>query len=184
MLTKMRNILKLSFAAVLAAALVSCSDSGLEKRIAELENRVQALEGGKVASRATTTPATTVAQAGVTANEEAAQEGPFAAFKFEGSHHDFGTINEGDVVTHIFKFTNTGEVPLIIKDAKGSCGCTVPNPPKEPIAVGETGEIEVKFNSNGKPNVQNKTVTITANTNPATTRLTIKATVTPKSAAN
>ena len=83
---------------------------------------------------------------------------------FQETEYDFGTINEGDVVEHIFKFTNTGKAPLVIVSAKGSCGCTVPEWPKEPIAPGATGEMLVKFNSNGKPNLQNKQVTITANT--------------------
>ena len=99
---------------------------------------------------------------------------------FQETEYDFGTINEGDVVEHIFKFTNTGKAPLVIVSAKGSCGCTVPEWPKEPIAPGATGEMLVKFNSNGKPNLQNKQVTITANTEAGKEILKIKAMVTPK----
>jgi len=108
-------------------------------------------------------------------------DGPSASFDFEETSHDFGTINEGDVVEHIFKFTNSGKSPLVIKNAVGSCGCTVPEWPKKPVAVGETGEILVKFNSTNKPNIQNKVVSITANTDPPVTRLTIKANVIPES---
>ena len=93
-------------------------------------------------------------------------------------------IDEGDAVTHIFTFTNTGDNPLIIDRCKGSCGCTVPKCPKEPIAPGEEGEIEVKFNSKGKKNKQTKTVTINANTVPEQTRITISANVTPAPAAD
>ena len=114
-----------------------------------------------------------------TAPEPAAPAGPTTSITFAENAHDFGTIDEGDAVTHIFTFTNTGDNPLILSKCKGSCGCTVPQCPKDPIAPGATGEIEVKFNSKGKKNKQTKTVTITANTVPETTRLTISADVTP-----
>jgi hypothetical protein len=96
---------------------------------------------------------------------------------FEKEVHDFGTVKEGDEVTYVFKFKNSGDKPLLISDAKGSCGCTVPDYPKNPIAPGEKGEIKVKFNSKGKPGAQTKFVTLNANTIPAETRLTIKANV-------
>ncbi|WP_062055534.1 DUF1573 domain-containing protein [Aquimarina longa] len=104
----------------------------------------------------------------------------YAVMKFTETNHDFGTINEGDIVNHKFTFTNTGEVPLVILNAKGSCGCTVSKWSKEPIAPGATGELLVSFNSNGKPNLQNKQVTITANTEKGKEILKIKAMVTPK----
>ena len=103
----------------------------------------------------------------------------FPVMSFEEESFDFGTINEGDIVDHTFKFTNTGDAPLVISSAKGSCGCTVPSPPKEPIAPGESSEIQVKFNSRGKKNIQNKTVTITANTEKGKEVIRIKANVTP-----
>jgi hypothetical protein len=105
-----------------------------------------------------------------------------AKFTFEEEQFDFGTINEGDVVEHEFTFTNSGDAPLIITSANGSCGCTVPNPPKEPIAPGASASIKVSFNSQGKPGNQQKTVTINANTEPTTTILRISAQVTPKEA--
>lgn len=111
--------------------------------------------------------------------EAAAPTGPTTTMTFAENAWDFGTIDEGDAVTHIFTFTNTGDNPLIIDRCKGSCGCTVPQCPKEPIAPGEQGEIEVKFNSKGKKNKQTKTVTINANTVPEQTRITISADVTP-----
>jgi hypothetical protein len=100
---------------------------------------------------------------------------------FTSMDHDFGTINEGDVVEHTYKFKNTGAAPLIIQSAQGSCGCTVPEWSKEPIPVGGTGFVKAKFDSNGKQNAQNKTVTVTANTFPKQTVLRFKAMVTPKS---
>jgi hypothetical protein len=103
-----------------------------------------------------------------------------AAMTFDKTVHDFGTIAEGETVQTTFTFTNTGEADLIIVDARGSCGCTVPNYPKNtPIAPGATGEILVSFDSSNKPNMQQKTVTISANTASGRETLRIKAMVTP-----
>jgi len=112
--------------------------------------------------------------------EKPVATGPTTTMLFEEYEHDFGVMDEGDKVEHIFKFTNTGENPLILENCKGSCGCTVPTCPKEPIQPGGEGEIKVVFNSRGKKNKQTKRVTITANTAPeAQTVLTISANVTP-----
>lgn len=97
-----------------------------------------------------------------------------AVFEFTnegGKVWDFGTIQQGDSPEFSFTFKNTGNEPMIISNAKGSCGCTVPQWPKEPIAPGATGEINVKFSSKGKKGSQNKTVTLTANTTPPNTKL-------------
>lgn len=99
---------------------------------------------------------------------------------FEESVFDFGTVTEGDILKHTFSFTNTGNAPLVIVNAKASCGCTVSNWPKEPIAPGASEEMLVTFNTNGKPNAQNKQVTITTNTAAGKHILKIKAMVTPK----
>ena len=105
---------------------------------------------------------------------------PPTTILFSEYYFDFGTMDEGDLAEHIFKFTNTGSGPLVIESCKGSCGCLVPTCTKEPIQPGEEGEIKVKFNSRGKKNKQTKRVTITANTAPeAQTVLTITANVTP-----
>lgn len=103
-----------------------------------------------------------------------------AVLTFNKKEHDFGLINEGDVVETTFSFKNTGKSELIITNASAPCGCTVPSWPKQPIAAGETGEILVKFNSNGKPNKQSKTVTLTTNTANGKEQVVIKAEVTPK----
>ena len=108
-----------------------------------------------------------------------APAGPTTSMVFDTYEYDFGTLDEGDAVTHVFSFTNTGSEPLLLEKCKGSCGCTVPQCPKTPIAPGAQGEIEVKFNSKGKKNNQTKTVTINANTDPAQTILKIKAFVNP-----
>ncbi|MEY2650497.1 MAG: hypothetical protein RLZZ261_659 [Bacteroidota bacterium] len=112
---------------------------------------------------------------------EAVQSADLPELSFANESHDFGTINEGQVVETEFKFTNTGKAPLIISSAQGSCGCTVPEYPNAPVAPGEEGVIRVSFNSEGKPNQQSKTVTLTTNAVPSTKVLTITANVTPKS---
>ncbi|PIB33956.1 hypothetical protein BFP72_00160 [Reichenbachiella sp. 5M10] len=172
----MRNITLLSaVVAVFALTMTGCSNADLESRVSRLEGRVAELEGKGIAS----SRATATAQPAATNEPEVKPDGPLPVFAFAEESHDFGTINEGDKVIHVFEFENTGDAPLIISDAKGSCGCTVPEWPKEPIGIGEKGEIKVEFNSRKKPGIQNKTVTITANTFPKQTRIKIKANVTP-----
>lgn len=114
----------------------------------------------------------------ITAGDVVAQGTP--AFTFEEKDHDFGDITEGDVVETVFTFTNTGDAPLIISHAQGSCGCTVPEWPRTPIQPGESNQIKVSFNSANKGGVTKKNVTLTANTVPTSTVLTIKANVQPK----
>lgn len=100
------------------------------------------------------------------------------AIKLDRMEHDFGKIPDTAPVETSFVITNTGDKPLLITNAQGSCGCTVPEYPKEPIAPGESRDMKVSFNPNGKEGVNNKTVTITANTEPATTIINIKSDVT------
>ncbi|WPP53382.1 DUF1573 domain-containing protein [Catalinimonas niigatensis] len=154
--------------------LASCNDAALEKKVSDLEQRVAELESKTPAAKSSALTRQ------ISQPESNAPQGEAPEFKFEESAYDFGAITEGDVVEHIFKFTNTGEAPLIIQSASASCGCTVPSYPREPIAPGATGEIQVKFDSSNKPGIQNKTVSITANTDPSITRLTIKSNVVPK----
>ena len=102
---------------------------------------------------------------------------------FEKAEHDFGTIEQGTPQETVFKFTNTGDGPLIITDASSSCGCTVPEYPKNtPVAPGDTGQLIVKFNGSGQNQVT-KTITVKANTNKGSEILRIKAFVNPKGAA-
>ncbi|HSI90018.1 MAG TPA: DUF1573 domain-containing protein [Adhaeribacter sp.] len=109
-----------------------------------------------------------------TANPQEVPAGPAPVMSFEKAVHDFGNIKQGDVVNHTFTFKNTGNAPLIIESATATCGCTVPNYPKEPIAPGQSGKIDVQFNSAGKLGQQNKQITIRANTQPNINELTIK----------
>ena len=78
--------------------------------------------------------------------------------------HNFGLMHEGEMVEYEFPFTNTGKTPLLITSAAGSCGCTVPSYPHDPIAPGKGGIIKVSFNSSGKIGHQEKSVAIHANT--------------------
>ena len=91
--------------------------------------------------------------------------------------YNFGEIQQGESVTHDFILKNTGDADLIISAAKGSCGCTVPEWPKTPIAKGEEAAIKVTFNSAGKSGKQNKTVTLVTNAIPNTKVLTINGNV-------
>ena len=95
------------------------------------------------------------------------------AITFERDLHDFGDIIQGEKVTTEFKFVNTGQHPLLISDAYGSCGCTVPQWPKEPIAPGSSGVIKVVFDSKNKSGQFKKNVTVVANTVPSNTKIMI-----------
>lgn len=98
----------------------------------------------------------------------------YARILFEETNFEFGKIKQGEVIAHTFNFKNDSDEPLLVSNASASCGCTVPVWPKDAIKPGESGKIEVQFNSTGKSGVQNKTVVITANTLPNTTTLVLK----------
>ena len=116
------------------------------------------------------------------AAERDADAGKMPVMTFTETEFDFGSIEQGTPQEHLFKFKNTGESDLVIVDAKSSCGCTVPEYPKTPIAPGADGEMLVKFNGSGKNQVS-KTVTITANTAKGKETIKIKAFVNPKEGA-
>jgi len=83
---------------------------------------------------------------------------------FEKKVHDFGDMVQGDKVEQTFKFTNTGNEPLVITNVQVTCGCTTPKGwPRDPIAPGGKGELTVAFNSAGKMGRQNKVVTVVSN---------------------
>ena len=109
------------------------------------------------------------------------KESNYAEITFDRVFHDFGMVSEGEIVKTIFKFTNTSENDLYIVNAMGSCGCTVPKYPKNiPIKPGGTGEIEVNFDTNGRPDLQQKMVKVSANTPNGGQLLRIQAFVEPK----
>ena len=94
-----------------------------------------------------------------------------AAMKFDTEAHDFGKIKQGDKVTYEFKYTNTGKSPLIISEAYATCGCTTPEVDKKPIQPGESSLVKVTFDSAGKSGLQDKLITVVANTLPAENRV-------------
>lgn len=172
---KLLSIKMLMLVVILGTVMTSCGDKKSEKRIAELESRLADLEGGAATPR----PATATSRPAQVPDTK--PEGPLPVMEWKALEHDFGTINEGEKVTYVYTFKNTGAVPLIIEGVRPSCGCTAPNWSKEPIPVGGSGEVEVVFDSTKKPNAQNKTVTVTTNAWPKTTTLRFKAFVTPAS---
>lgn len=103
-----------------------------------------------------------------------------AKMEFAHIRFRYGEVEEGTVVTHTFKFTNSGKAPLLISNAKSTCGCTIPEWPKEPIPTGESGEIRVKFNTENKSGNQTKPIFISANTHPSETTLYLMGTVKEK----
>ena len=104
----------------------------------------------------------------------------YAESTFDRIFHDFGNVNEGEIAKTVFTFTNTSENDLYIVDARGSCGCTVPKYPKNvAIKPGESGEIEVNFDTTGRPNLQQKMVKVSANTSTSGEMLRIQAFVNP-----
>jgi hypothetical protein len=134
----------------LALALSACTQSNSQTQIAD-------------------STATTAAANGQVAASLSAAEAP--VMKFEAESHEFGKIKQGEKVTYEFKYTNTGKSPLIIKDAYATCGCTTPEFEKAPIAPGKSSVIKVTFDSAGKSGLQDKIVTVIANTVPAENRV-------------
>ena len=155
----MRKFISIISVIFLTACVSQVSD--LELRVAKLETEIASMRKG---GGSTIVPA-----------------GAFPKFTFDQEEHNFGQIRDGDIVSHTFRFTNSGEAPLIISKATAACGCTVPQWPKQPIPVGGSGEIQVQFDSSNKPGMQNKVVTITANTESKVKKLLIRAQVNPRS---
>lgn len=160
----MNSLKSLLFLAFVLVAAASCKKSGDDA------NASLAATTTQTADPAATAPA-----------EDAIPVGPLTTISFPETEFDFGDIMDGEKVNHTFTFTNTGTEPLVISKAQGSCGCTVPDWPKEPIAPGKTGEIKVQYDSRGKGatkaeggRIENKRVTITANTDPVNTYVYIK----------
>ena len=150
----MKNLFGMALVAI-SLIFTACGDSNAAKKVNDANVETSAADAAKAASAA-------------------------PVMSFDKVMHDFGTIAEGERVQTVFSFTNTGKSDLIIVDARGSCGCTVPSYPKNtPIVPGGTGEITVSFDSNNKPNMQQKTVTISANTESGREMLRIKAMVSP-----
>jgi hypothetical protein len=103
-------------------------------------------------------------------------------FKFSEETHDFGEVPEGPLAEYDFEFKNVGKEPIVIQEAHGSCGCTVPKWPTEPILPGKKGVIHVAYNSQGRPGPINKDITINSNAAQSPMVLHIKGNVKPKPA--
>lgn len=164
---KIKLLSALALALVLASSCAPKDDQAakiqaLEDKIAQLENSNTAVSPVNAQSATTADPST------------------LGSFQFAEEEYDFGNINEGQVVEHIFNFTNNGQAPLVISNITASCGCTSPEWTKTPVNPGEKGFVKVVFNSTAKSGAQAPTVTIQANTNPTVSRLRMKGSVTPK----
>ena len=96
--------------------------------------------------------------------DQKAYPGEKTTIEWLDSVKNMGTITAGDSLKISFRFKNTGDKPLVIETVQPSCGCTVADYPKDPIAPGGTGEITGAFNSNGKEGLQRKSMTVLANT--------------------
>ncbi len=169
----MMKSLRFGFVALSTVALfASCgNDAGDEVR-----------DAARDATEMTEDAAVTGANAldGMDGLNDAVPTGPTTTMAFKETEFNFGTVAEGEKVKHTYTFTNEGSEPLVLSNAVGSCGCTVPVWPREPIAPGASGEVVVEFNSQGKAGERDQKVTITANTNPAQTFLSLQGTVEPQ----
>jgi len=143
------------------------------------DNAASKIKSGETASTSTESNVSANTQSNNAMETQVNTNGALPVFSFNEENHDFGSIEEGVIAKYDFEFTNTGDAPLIITNASGSCGCTVPSWPREPIAPGETGKIHVEFNSNGRTGNQTKTVTLSSNTVPNKKVLRISAQVNP-----
>jgi hypothetical protein len=143
------------------------------------DNAASKIKSGETASTSTEGNVSANTQSNNAMETQVNTNGALPVFSFNEENHDFGSIEEGVIAKYDFEFTNTGDAPLIITNASGSCGCTVPSWPREPIAPGETGKIHVEFNSNGRTGNQTKTVTLSSNTVPNKKVLRISAQVNP-----
>lgn len=164
---KYLNLSALALALAITAVSCETKQNDQSDKIAELEQKLARLE----AAQPVPTNVSSV---------EAADPSSLGAFQFQEMEYDFGTIDEGKVIEHLFKFTNNGQAPLVISNITASCGCTSPDWTKTPVKPGDEGFVKVVFNSTAKTGTQAPTVTIQANTTPNVTRLRLKGNVTPK----
>lgn len=164
--------MKMAVFSVMLALVTSCDQkSDQDSKIQALEDKIAQLEN----NNSVATPVNVQAA-------QSADPSTLGSFEFAATEYDFGTIKEGEVIEHLFKFTNNGQAPLVISNITASCGCTSPDWTKSPVKPGEEGFVKVVFNSAAKSGAQAPTVSIQANTNPNVSRLQMRGTVTPKAA--
>lgn len=166
----MKNKLFLGFALAGLFTAIACGENASSKIDPNAQPVSSEVAEAPVTPAQPTTPVTT-AETAVDPNAK------YPVIEFDKMEHDFGSIDQSGKATHTFKFKNTGEADLIIQEAKGSCGCTVPDYPKQAIKPGESGEIEVSFDPQGRPGTQMKNVTVKTNTARGMDILKIKANV-------
>jgi len=176
----MKNLMVFAFATmVLWTSFSACKNDSVKE-----EARQELQTGVTPQNIETRTPDAQPVMSPPAGAQEDVAMGPVTTVKYENEIHDFGKVMDGEVVTHIFKFKNTGDEPLILKDVKASCGCTAPSWSRTPIAPGKKGEIVVRFDTKGRGQAggkpESKRITVTANTDPNPTYLTIKGLVDKK----
>ncbi len=162
---------KISILSIAAFVLIisGCGNAEMEKRMANLERRVNQLENGGVARNPVAPSNQNVSTQPIENNVSSG-----ASFDWETTVYNFGTVQQGEIVNYTFKFTNNGTDDLQIQSTSASCGCTVPNHTKGAIAPGGTGEIVVRFDSKGKSGQQSPVITVVANTSPKQVRLSLR----------
>jgi len=148
--------------ALLVLSLAACGQNETEEKPAEQKNLLS--------TDLVNNPHSAAGTDSVALNE-------MATMDFKDTVHDFGTLMEGEIATYDFEFMNNGKTPLIINNATGSCGCTVPEYPRDPIAPGNGGVMKVKFNSADKKGHVEKSVIINSNSKTGVQTLYIKAQV-------
>ena len=169
---KLNLLLLLMFASVLMLQSCKNDDSVKESAREKLHNT------DKKIAESSTNPKD------VLKKKEQEPVGPTTTVEFKEKAYDFGKVMDGDIVEHDYHFTNTGDEPLILKNVKASCGCTVPTWPRKPVAPGDKGVIHARFDTKrrGRPGgaPQNKRITVTGNIEGGKVILTLKGLVDKK----
>lgn len=166
------------FSLVVFAAIIGFTSCNQDEKLSQKQDVIDEVTGGKMSESIQDEKG----QVYTPVNEDSAAKRNDAQTRitYPKNEADLGEVVEGTIVKHSFEFQNTGNEPLFIYSAQGSCGCTIPNFSKEPIAPGQKGKIDIEFDSNGRPGSNTKTVSVHANTTPETTTLTFTVKVTPK----
>lgn len=153
-----------ALALFLLAGLTACSEKEGEGETTGTETT--GTTTGTETGATTTGTGTEMPDNNATATGEEMPDLPATTVEFYEDTHNFGEIKEGEKVSHVFKFKNTGENDLVLQNVKPSCGCTTPDWSKDPVAPGEEGFVKVEFDSKAKNGMQKKSVTVVANTTP------------------
>ncbi|HEY9178501.1 MAG TPA: DUF1573 domain-containing protein [Flavipsychrobacter sp.] len=156
----MRNFVALS---LLTIVLVACGDSNQSKSDAQEKD-------GLLSADLVTNPHSAKGLDTAIYNQ-------LPTMDFEDTVHHFGNLEEGVKASYSFEFVNNGKTPLIVSAAKGSCGCTVAEYPRDPVHPGASGIIQVLFDTYGKPGHQEKSIALTTNSKRGVHMLYIKAEV-------